>query len=164
MTQAFPNLSIVVQDASLDMLAQAKSQNLRGIEGRIAFMQHNFFEVQPVSGVGAYFIRQCLHNWSDEDCIKILKSLIPAMEKCEPGTPLLINDTILPEPGTTSRFEEHSLRQVDMMMLVALGAKQRTEAEFTELLKQADIRYRVCLQPSRRHRIPANNCPLPVDP
>jgi hypothetical protein len=125
------------------MLSQAKTQDLKGIEDRITFMQHNFFHQQPVAGARAYFIRQCLHNWCDEDCVKILRSLVPAMERCEPGTPLLINDTILPEPGMTSRFEEHSLRQVDMMMFVALGAKQRTEKEFETVLLNADKRFKV---------------------
>lgn len=125
------------------MLAQAKKQDLSDLGDRISFMQHNFFQVQPIAGAGAYFFRQVLHNWSDEDCVTILRSLVPAMEKCEPGTPLLINDTIVPEPGTVARFEEHGVRQVDLMMLVALGAKQRTEAEFKQLLERADERFQV---------------------
>jgi hypothetical protein len=125
------------------MLSQAETQDMGDVKGRIRFMQHNFFNEQPVVGAAAYFIRQCLHNWKDEDCVKIFQGLVPALEASKPGTPLLINDTILLEPGTATRFEEHGLRQLDMMMLVALGAKQRTQAEFRHLLEVADSRYEV---------------------
>jgi hypothetical protein len=49
----------------------------------------------------------------------------------------------MPESGTTTLFEEHHLRQVDMTMLVALGSKQRTEREFKTLLEEADKRLKV---------------------
>ena len=69
--------------------------------------------------------------------------MVPALEKCYPRTPFLINDIIMPESGTTTRLEERHLRQVDMTMLVALGSKQRTEREFNTLLKEADPRFKV---------------------
>lgn len=112
-------------------------------EGRVQFMQHDFFEVEPIRDAGVYFLRQVTHNWRDEDCIKIFKAIVPALEESSAETSLLINDTIVPEHGTATRYEEHGLRQVDIMMLVALGAKQRTEAEFGHLLKQADNRLKV---------------------
>ena len=125
-----------------------KTSTEKGIgaaEGRITFMVHDFFSEQPVKDAGAYFLRQVTHNWNDEDCVKIFKALVPAIEAAGPGTPLLINDTIVPEHGTTSRYQEHAFRQVDIMMLVALGAKQRTEKEFAELLARADARLKVRL-------------------
>lgn len=65
------------------------------------------------------------------------------MEAAGPETPLLINDTIIPDHGTTSRYQEQLTRQVDIMMLVALRAKQRTEKQFGELLHRADARFKV---------------------
>jgi hypothetical protein len=125
------------------MLAQGLELDPSEVDGRVSFMKHDFFTSQPVTGVGAYFIRQCLHNWNDEECVTILRALVPALEKCEPKTPLLINDTILPAHATEARYHEHGLRQMDMLMFVALGAKQRTEEEFTVLLKTADERFEV---------------------
>lgn len=104
------------------------------------FMQHNFFSPQPIKGAGAYLLRQITHNWSDDDCVKILRAIVPALE---PGTSLLINDTIMPEHGSLSRYEERNLRQVDIMMFVALGAKQRTIENFRDLLHAADPRLKV---------------------
>lgn len=89
------------------------------------------------------YIRQCVHNWPDVECIKILRAFIPALESCAPGTPLLINDTVLPRMGDKTRYEERLLRQLDVAMLVVINAKQRTEKEFRKLFKEADERFEV---------------------
>ncbi|KAI1389027.1 O-methyltransferase [Hypoxylon trugodes] len=143
LARAFPHLSFVVQDNSASMLAQGKDSGLRDVEGRISWMQHDFFEPQPLRGVSAFIIRQCLHNWCDRDVVKILEALVPALEKCDDGTPLLINETVLPQPGTIHAPEERGLRQMDMLMLVTLGSKQRTKEEYETLLKEADDRYEI---------------------
>lgn len=81
------------------MLAQGKrllSDDLTipgSSEPRVVFMQHNFFEPQPLRDVAAFFIRQCTHNWCDRDVVTILRGFIPGLEGSAPGTPLLINDT-----------------------------------------------------------------------
>lgn len=135
----------MVEDGSPDMLAQGRALDLSDLDGRVQFMQHDFFKPQPIGGASAYLIRQVLHNWNDQDCITILRCLVPALEKSAPETPLLINDTLLPEPGSVSRYEEHNLRQMDIMMMIALGAKQRSERDFKDLLAKADPRLQVCL-------------------
>lgn len=109
----------------------------------MTFQQHDFFDPQPVEDASAYILRQCLHNNSDGDAVRIIRAVVPALERCAPETPLLINEVILPEPGTATRFEEHHLRQVDFCMMVTLGAKQRSEGEFNKLIKEADKRLEI---------------------
>jgi SAM-dependent methyltransferase len=142
LARLYPKLKFIVQDNDFEMLAQAQKQDISDVESRVKFMQHDFFQPQSVTDADVYFIRQCLLNWDDDHCVTILKALVPALER-KPGTPLLINDTILPEPGTRTRYEENSARQVDMLMFVALGAKQRTEDELRRLFEFADRRFRV---------------------
>ena len=115
------------------MLSQAEAEIVDSLGGRLTFQQH----------ANAFLIRQCLHNYNDADCIKIMRAVVPALEKCEAGTPLLINEVILPASGSTTRNVEHHLRQIDLCMMVTLGAKQRSEREFESLLKQADSRFEV---------------------
>ncbi|KAI1195587.1 O-methyltransferase-domain-containing protein [Nemania serpens] len=138
----FPSLHFVVQDISPQMLSQAQQQQ-QDCGGRVTFQQHDFFDPQPVEDGSAYFLRQCLHNNSDGDAVRIIRAVVPALERCAPETPLLINEVILPEPGTATRFEEHHLRQVDFCMMVTLGAKQRSEGEFNKLIKEADERLEI---------------------
>jgi hypothetical protein len=141
--QEYPSLRFIVQDLSEQMLSQAREESLSSLGGRVTFQRHNFFEPQPVHDASAFLLRQCLHNYNDIDAIKITRAIVPALEKCAPGTPLLLNEVILPENGSTARHIEHHLRQVDMTMMVVLGAKQRSRREFERLLKQADPRYEV---------------------
>lgn len=132
----------MVQDHSEDMLAQGKTL-VGPVEDRIRFMQHDFFEPQPLRDVAAFFIRQCTHNWCDKDVVRIFKGFVPGLEGSAKGTPLLINDTIMAEPGVRPAHEERALRQVDMLMMIGYGAKQRTMGEFGALLKEADPRYEI---------------------
>jgi hypothetical protein len=129
-----------VQDISPIQLSQAQDD---AFNGRIKFQQHNFFEPQPVQNSDAFLMRQVLHNYNDADCIKIIKGMVPALEKCKAGTPLLVNDIVMPRHGTTTRYMEHHLRQVDICMLVLMGAKQRSEEEFGALFKEADPRFEI---------------------
>ncbi|KAH7256096.1 S-adenosyl-L-methionine-dependent methyltransferase [Fusarium tricinctum] len=143
LAQTFPQLSFQVQDQNEDMLAVGQNLLTDDVRGRVSFTKASFFEPQTYKGAAAYMIRQCTHNWADKDVVTMFKSVVPGLESSPPETPLLINDIILPEPGTVSRIWEREMRQADMVMLVSYGAKQRTRAEFESLLKEADTRYEI---------------------
>jgi O-methyltransferase domain len=57
-----------------------------GLESRIDIKSGNFFAAIP-SGADAYLLKHTLHNWSDEDCLCILKNIYAVAES---GTKLLI--------------------------------------------------------------------------
>lgn len=141
-SKEFPNLNFIVQDISTEMMGHEDGTS--DLQCRITFMRHNFFEPQPVHAAAVYFIRQCIHNWDDASAVKILKAFVPALESCKPGTPLLINDTLLPKSDSITRFEERGVRQMDIAMMLQVGGKQRTVEDFQKVLKQADERYEVC--------------------
>jgi hypothetical protein len=138
------------------MLAQGpKRPEFAALGGRVTFMQSDFFQPQLIAGneAGLYFIRQIVHNYNDADVVRIFRAFVPALEKTDnsgssSSTPILINDMVLPAANTKTKVEEHALRQIDVAMLSALGAKQRTLSEFTTLLKEADPRYEVSLDHS----------------
>ncbi|KAF1941681.1 S-adenosyl-L-methionine-dependent methyltransferase [Clathrospora elynae] len=142
LARTFPNLEFIVQD-SLTMISSASQNDFSDLNGRVTFMPHDFFTTQPVSGAAAYLLRYITHNWSDEDCIRIFRALVPALEKSPAGTPLLINDVVLPALGEASRYHDNRMRQVDIMMMLVLGAKQRTEEQFRRLLSDADPRFKI---------------------
>ena len=132
-----------MQDSNADMLAEGKDALSDVLRNRVTYQQHSFFDPQPTKDAAAFLIRQCTHNWADKDVVTIFKSFVPGLEHSSSDTPLLINDIIIPEPGTWPRHQERVVRQVDMVMLVNCGAKQRTKAEFESLLKEADPRYEI---------------------
>jgi len=142
LARTFPNLELIVQD-SLTMLSSASQNDFSDLNGRVTFMPHDFFTKQPVSGAAAYLLRYITHNWSDEDCIRIFRALVPALEKSPAGTPILINDVVMPALGEASRYTDNRMRQVDLMMMLMLGAKQRSEEQFRRLLSDADPRLKI---------------------
>ena len=79
------------------------------LSNRVEFMPHDFFTEQPDKGADVYSFRWIFHNWSDEYCIRILRSLTPALKN---GAMILINDNVLPEPGTMGFWQERRLRYV----------------------------------------------------
>jgi O-methyltransferase domain len=139
----YPNLNFVVEDSNADMLAEGRDSLTDALRGRVTYLQHSFFDAQPIKDAAAFLIRQCTHNWADNDVVTIFEGFVPGLESSSPDTPLLINDIIIPEPGTWPRHQERVVRQVDMVMLVNCGAKQRTKTEFESLLKAADHRYEI---------------------
>ncbi|VBB79779.1 Putative O-methyltransferase [Podospora comata] len=143
LARTFPHLSFIVQDESDDMFAQGQRLLTDDVRNRVSFSRASFFEPQPYKGASAYLIRQCTHNWADHDVVTMFRSVVPGLEGSPEGTPLLINDIVLPEPGTVPRYWEREMRQADMVMLVSFGAKQRTKQEFEKLLKEADERYEI---------------------
>ncbi|KAF2475857.1 O-methyltransferase [Lindgomyces ingoldianus] len=143
LAQLHPDLNFVVQDSNADMLAQGRDSLSGDLRDRVTYLQHSFFEPQPVKNAAAFLIRQVTHNWADHDVVRIFRSFVPGLENTSPNTPLLINDIILPEPGAWPRHHERTARQIDICMLVNLGAKQRTKDEFEGLLKEADARYEI---------------------
>lgn len=113
------------------------------VKDRVSFMQYSFYDPQPVTDAGLFFLRQVIHNYPDDVCVRIFESFARAMEKSAPGTHLLINDMLLPPPNTELKVEEYHLRQIDIHMLNGYAAKQRTLVEFESLLQAADPRFEV---------------------
>lgn len=56
-----------------------------------------------------YFFRWIFHNWPDRYCVKICWALIPVLK---PGALILIQEFLLPEPGTISCYQERKMRLV----------------------------------------------------
>jgi hypothetical protein len=98
------------------------------LDGRITVAAGSFFEAVPPGG-DLYLIGRVLHDWSDEDCRRILASCRAAMG---PSARLLVVEALLdPDPAQG----EVSLYLVDMQMMAMFGdARERTEAEFDALL------------------------------
>lgn len=91
---------------------------------------HDFFTVQPVMHARTYFLHSILHNWGDNDCIRILQQIKPAMK---PGySRLLLNEIVMPLQNAT-----WPMTSMDQLMLILAASRERTEAHLTKLLQQA---------------------------
>jgi hypothetical protein len=85
----------------------------------------NFFDHVP-AGADVYILNGVIHDWTDSESLTILDKVRQAME---PGARLAILDDIIPE---TPQFSFG--KWLDLLMLTIPGGRERTEAEFRELL------------------------------
>lgn len=105
LAQRFPALNVLVQD--LDNVVDGAEELVpEDLKGRVRFMVHDFFTEQKVRAQ-VYYIRWCLHNWSDKYAIKILRCLIPALQD---GARVVVHDSCIPEPQDMPRWRERRLR------------------------------------------------------
>jgi ubiquinone/menaquinone biosynthesis C-methylase UbiE len=104
----------------------------RNLEGRCEFVAGDFFASVP-PGADIYLLKTVIHDWPDEKARDILRSCRRAMPA---GARLLIIERLMPERLEPSA-ENRALARVDLHMLVALGARERTQNEMLTLLASA---------------------------
>jgi hypothetical protein len=91
----------------------------------IEFIEGSFFESVPEGDV--YILSTILHDWDDEQAKAILRTIRKA---APPGSRLLILDAVV-APGN----EPSGRKWLDLVMLALVGGKERTEAQWRELLE-----------------------------
>ncbi len=108
-----------------------RSSALAALGGRCAFVAGSFLESVPAGG-DAYLLKWILHNWSDDDCLRILRSCREAM--VAEGRLLII------EQITDPACPDIAGTLMDLNMMVMNGGRERTEPEFAGLLDAAGFR------------------------
>ncbi|KAK3991366.1 S-adenosyl-L-methionine-dependent methyltransferase [Cladorrhinum sp. PSN332] len=135
LAQQFPRLNFIVQDLRSAISAASPNPAFPQVE----FMSHDFFEPQPVHGADVYLFRWIFHNWSDKYGVKILRNLIPALR---PGAKIVINDSVLPEPGALgSKWQEERLRSLDLCMTEMQNSRERDVKDWKALVEGVDERF-----------------------
>jgi hypothetical protein len=100
-------------------------------DGRITAISGSFFESLPC-GADAYMLVRVLHDWSDPDCVRILKTCRTAMM---PSAVLLLGEHLLQPDPLQGRPTDYL---TDMQMMAMFGsARQRSEQELQSLLGQS---------------------------
>jgi O-methyltransferase/methyltransferase family protein len=107
----------------------------QGVADRCELVEGDFFASVPTGG-DVYVLKSVLHDWDDERCVAILRNCRAAMDE---AARLVIIELILPERMTPSG-PALSAALLDLIMLAHAGGRERTEAEFTQLLDQASLR------------------------
>lgn len=139
----YQNLRFIVQDleeviegAAEKLKTQSNSQE--DSKPRISFLTHDMFTPQPVKHADVYLFRYVLHDWSDKYCVNVLRQLIPALKV---GAKVVIQDHLLPEPGSLGLLQEMQLRSMDAIMLSLFNSRERDEGDWKGLFEQSDGRF-----------------------
>ena len=134
---------LVLQDLKA-VIEEAKASGLE----KIIPMEHDFFTEQPIIGkfatttnihqltslgARAYYMHSVLHTFPDSKARDILTSLKPGLTRGY--SKLLINENVIPDQGA------HWLStSLDMVMMSALSASERTEQDWQTLLESAGFK------------------------
>ena len=107
-----------------------------GLSDRCEAVGGDAFVAVP-AGADAYVLKGVIHDWEDKEAVAILRVCRAAMRD---GSKLLLIERILPDqidpddPFTRAKFIH------DINMMVNPGGRERSEAEFHNLVAQADLR------------------------
>ena len=129
---SYPNLRGTLFDQA-QVIEHAREHIASGVSERMHLVAGDFFVSVPEGG-DAYLLKQVLHDWSDEDCIRILKACRQAMK---PSSKLLVIDPIVqPDEGPETTFA----KLTDLLMLVVHAGRERTAAEFARLFASSGFK------------------------
>ncbi len=101
-----------------------------GIEARVRIESGSFFEAVPAGG-DLYVLKMIIHDWPDEQAITILRNVRQAAGS---GGRVLLVEQVIP-----THDREFLGKWADLEMLLCAGARERTAAEYRDLLDRAGL-------------------------
>lgn len=101
------------------------------VADRVRIVEGSFFDSVPGGG-DAYVLKNIIHDWPDEKALQILRNVHAA---AGPRATLLLVEMVIPKHG-----RDFPGKWVDLEMLLNLAARERTAAEYRNLLSQAGFR------------------------
>lgn len=102
-----------------------------GVADRCTVADGSFLESVPEGG-DAYVMKSIIHDWDEDSALGILRNVRTAIA---PHGKLLLLEMVLPE-RVSSQFSV----VLDLEMLVTVGGRERTRAEYANLLGRAGFR------------------------
>lgn len=98
------------------------------VADRVRIAEGSFFDTVPGGG-DAYILKNIIHDWRDETAVRILRNVRAA---AGPQARVLLVEMVIPEHD-----RDFPGNWVDLEMLLNLGARERTAAEYRYLLSEA---------------------------
>jgi hypothetical protein len=133
--KAYPELAGIVFDQPHAAERAKQKVAAAGLADRCQVVGGSFFDEVP-RGADAYLIKDVLIDWTDERATAILKNCRVAMPS---HGQLLIIEGIYPACIDRSA-ESRRATANDVLMMVCLGGRQRSEVEFRNLLAASGFR------------------------
>lgn len=104
-----------------------------GVASRSEVRAGSFFDAVPTDG-DLYLLKHVIHDWDDERATHILRNVHQAMSAT---ASLLLIESVIPP-----RNKPHFGKYLDLDMLIFAGGKERTRAEYADLLRRTGFTLR----------------------
>lgn len=128
----YQELAAVVFDLPHVVAGAEKVLADAGVSHRANTVGGDFFTAVPEGG-DAYVLSMILHDWDDARAAAILTNIRRAMD---PAGKVIVVDAVIPEGD-----HPHFGKLLDIVMLALLPGRERTEAQFTSLFREAGLRH-----------------------
>ena len=129
------NPGMTGQVFDLPLLADDANQrfNAAGLSERAGFIGGDFFAEIP-TGADAYVLKYILHDWDDEQCVRILQSCRKAAGAN--GAVLIVER---PVPERVEAVASHADAVGFDLVMMSYGGMERTISEYADLMAQAGL-------------------------
>ncbi|WP_089292128.1 methyltransferase [Actinoplanes regularis] len=124
-----PGLEAIVLDLPHSVPGAQAAAAESGLADRFTAVAGDFFKEVPPGDI--LLLKFILHDWSDDDCVLLLSNCRDALR---PGGRIVITEIVIDDhsPGIAPLM--------DIAMLASAGSRERTLAEFDDLLSRAGLR------------------------
>lgn len=129
-----PALHASIQDLPHALGGAKQRLALERLQDRCTLVEASFFE-RVAQGADLLLLKSILHNWNDEQALVILQRCREAMT---PGARLVLVERLLPSGDACNSSDAAALRS-DLNMLVSLPGRERSEAQYRQLLQAAGL-------------------------
>ncbi|CAI9787644.1 unnamed protein product [Fraxinus pennsylvanica] len=129
-SEAFPNLKCIVLDLPHVVACLKGTKNLSYVAGDM------FEHIPPADAI---ILKWVLHDWSDDEVVKILKKCKDAISGNDKGKVIII-DMIVDDGKVDDKAIETQLF-FDMEMMVHVTGRERNEKEWAKLFHEAGFTY-----------------------
>lgn len=134
-----PDVSVVLQEQAVTCKAARSNAALAPYyaNDRLRVVERSFFDGIEESNGSLYVLKYILHNWGDDDCVKILNSVRVALEKASSKN--IAARLLIIEHGPIESSPEIRLLDLHMAVLCGKGASERTTEEYTKLVGESGL-------------------------
>ncbi|KAJ0164647.1 Demethylsterigmatocystin 6-O-methyltransferase, partial [Colletotrichum tanaceti] len=123
-----PAERVILQDRD-EVIEQVTALKDPGLE-HVKLQVHDFYAEQPVKNAPIYWIRRCLHDYGDDDSVKILSRLSHAMGS---DSKVLVVEYVLQNPPP-------SVGAMTDFGMMNIGGKERTAADWEAVVARAGLK------------------------
>jgi hypothetical protein len=129
----YPGMRGILADVDHVIAGAPAKLNAQGLDGRYETRVIDFFKAVPEGG-DAYIMKHIIHDWDDDRAALILRNIRQVLTGKRGGKLILLE-------GVIQAGNEPDLgKLMDLEMMAMPGGRERTAAEFEELLARSGFR------------------------
>ncbi|SRR5579875_2443685 len=146
--QKYPQMQAILFELPVAQRQANESLEQAGVANRCDLVSGDFFLDALPKGGDLYILSLILHDWDDEQAVRILQNCRQAMT---PESKLILIEFLLQESQEQSKTQR--VESEDLAMLVVTGGRERTSEQFRTLLNQAGFQLIRVLPTQRRRNV-----------